>query len=197
MWWILGISILIIALAVLLSWPFSMNFAINTDAYGRNWVMTTKIPFRTFKGSYQDGKFDISDHFIGLDRLFIVYFRDLFGKLIYASFKKTKASPSKKADFWDNVVLRSLRIQKISVEMGVKGTVSGEATFLFGILIALLYPAFGFIYYNNKGFVPEISFKKDLAGFALTCIITFSLGQVIHEAGKRYWALWKESKYAR
>lgn len=191
MWWIFGIGMLFLAVKVVLSLPLHMKFTINTDPFGRNWNMETRLPFRRLRQSGEEAS-EIAEHVSGLHRLFIIYLRNLYHNAVRAKPKKSRIG----SEVWESAFFKSLRFKKIALSMGLKEVPPGEAVFIFGVVTAAIYPFMGAISVNNKGFMPEISFKTDLSGFAFTCIITFTLGQVIHEAGKRYWALWKESRYA-
>ena len=185
MWWPIGIGIMFI----FLSWPYRLRLTIKSDGFGKNWLLEIKYPLAKIHFTYKDGEIRGERRLFRRRQGFFMPGEKLLDK-INTRVKSHSLIPE--LNLWQKSFLASFHIQKLQLKMGLKGALSGESAFIFGIILAFLYPFFGHLYYKRPDFRPKLSFDKESSGFSLSCIITFCLGQLIIEAWKRYWAWGKE-----
>ncbi len=192
MGWILGLGLVII---ILYHWPLLVRFTLKSDPSGNNWHLQITMPYKSYLVSCKDGLISVNNCFFGFKKQSIIT-ADI---LLLNEIDGITKPKSRKNQIWQKAFISSLKLKKISFKIGLKGSYSGEAMFLFGLLMAVCYPICGYwhFYRRDFGFIPELTFDRKSTGFSLNCIITFCLGQLITEAAKRYQALWKERKDAR
>ncbi len=188
MGWILGLSLVII----ISYWPLPVKLTLKSDPSGNIWDLNIILPWKAYIINNKDGVI-VKHSFLGIKRQFQIVSK-FFS--LNDSAEKTKGQPRKNL-FWQKAFLNCLKLKKVYLKLGLKGNYSGEAIFLFGLLLAVCYPFCGYWYFKKNGIWPKVAFDRKFAGFSLDCIITFTLGQLIIEAIKRYQALWEEQKDAR
>lgn len=187
MGWILGLALVII---IICYWPLPVKLTLKSDPTGNIWNLEVILPWKAYLINNRDGV--MVKHYFSRNKKQFQMLK-FFPSNDFAA--KTKDIP-RKDNIWTRAFFNSLKLKKISLKLGLKGSYSGEVIFLCGLLLAVGYPICGYWYFKKHGLWPKVAFDHNLAGFNLNCIITFSLGQLIIEAIKRYQALWKEQKDA-
>lgn len=179
--WILGLGVLAV-IVLILFWPLPLRFTLQSNAFGNSWQMVTKMPFYHWYWYYENGELKINQSKFGKK------------KSLFFTKENLQEPPQKPVDneirkkgvnLWQRSFRRSLKIKTLKLKMGLKGTVSGEGVFIYGVFLAFIYPFFGYLSYKRPRFTPQILFDKESSGFRLDCIITFRLGQLIIEASKK------------